>query len=183
MEKTRPLHLNEAKAESRAYQVVVEVPRYSTSKFKYLPESGSFVLHRSLPAGFFFPYDYGFIPSTLGEDGDPLDVLAFIEPNTLPCCSVKKRLLGGIIATQKAPRGRVSNDILLAADLNAVSWKNTRSLRDIPEKLLDEIEFFFASYRNFQGKEFKVRQRRDAHFARQLVEQGIKAFQRSQRQE
>jgi len=183
MQKRCPLHLLQAKDKTGALQVVIEVPRHSTSKFKYLPESGTFVLHRSLPAGLFFPYDYGFIPSTLGEDGDALDALVFIDTNTFPGCVVKTRLLGVITATQKGDAERVANDILLAVHLDAVSWKDARNLRDIPRELLDEIEFFFTSYRNFQGKEFQVRQRRDAAFAQQLVERAIKRFQRSQSQE
>ncbi len=180
MKTARLLHLLDAKDDDGDLQVVVEVPRHSTSKFKYLPESGTFVLHRSLPAGLFFPYDYGFIPSTLGEDGDPLDALVFIDTNTFPGCVVKTRLLGVITATQKGPKGRVSNDVLLAAHVDAVSWQNRKDLRRIPGQLLDEIEFFFSSYRNFQGKEFKAKGRRPASFARRLVREGMDRFRRSQ---
>jgi inorganic pyrophosphatase len=141
------------------------------------------VLHRSLPAGLFFPYDYGFVPSTVGEDGDPLDALIFADTNTFSGCVVPTRLLGVITATQKGTEGRVSNDILLAAHVDAASWKNTRNLDDLSRELLDEIEFFFTSYRNFQGQEFKVRRRRNAAFARKLLEQGSKRFQRSRLRE
>lgn len=180
MDNPCPLHLLPARDKTGAYQVVVEVPRHSTSKFKYLPQSSAFVLHRSLPIALSFPYDYGFIPSTLGEDGDALDALVFVDTTTFPGCVVNARLLGVITATQKGATGRVANDILLAAHLDAVSWKNVRHLRDLPAQLLDEIEFFFSAYRNFQGKEFKARQRRNAAFARRLVQKGIERFERSQ---
>jgi inorganic pyrophosphatase len=106
--------------------------------------------------------------------------LVFIDTNTFPGCVVKTRLVGVITATQKGPQGRVSNDILLAAHVDASSWRNRTNLRHIPGQLLDEIEFFFTAYRNFQGKEFKAKGRRNANFARRLVRAGINRFQRSQ---
>ncbi|MEI9999805.1 MAG: inorganic diphosphatase [Verrucomicrobiota bacterium] len=177
----RPLHRLDPLDGAEVVNVVIEVPKGSGSKFKYDPATGAFGLHRSLPAGLLFPYDYGFIPSTLGEDGDPLDVLAFLDTNAFAGCVVKTRLLGVITGTQKGERGgRVQNNILLAAHLEAVSWTKTGSLRDIPPKLLDEIEFFFLSYRNFQGKEFRVTRRQDRVHARRLLRAGMRRFEHSQ---
>src|ERR1700761_5173276 len=72
------LHQLSAFAEDNV-QIVIEVPKGSGNKFKFDPKTGFFQLHRSLPAGLLFPFDYGFIPSTVGEDGDPLDALILID--------------------------------------------------------------------------------------------------------
>src|SRR3954467_11576289 len=87
-------------ADGGEINVIIETPRGSGSKFKYEPSLGMVVLHSSLPKGMEFPYDYGFIPSTLGGDGDPLDALVLLDTPVFPGCLVKARLIGIIEAKQ-----------------------------------------------------------------------------------
>jgi inorganic pyrophosphatase len=155
-------------------QVVIEVPKGSGNKFKYDPKTGFFNLHRSLPTGLLFPFDYGFIPSTMGEDGDPLDVLMFIDMPVFAGCIVPGRVIGCIKATQKGEKGgRVDNDILLAVHIESAIWKDIVRIDQLPVELLEQIEFFFTSYRNFQGKEFKAHKRLGPSPAKTLVRKAL----------
>ncbi len=88
-------------------RVVIETPRRSRNKYSYDPECDCMQLSTVLPEGMVFPYDFGFIPSTLGEDGDPLDILILMDEPVLPGCVIRARLVGAIEAKQKerAKRG------------------------------------------------------------------------------
>src|SRR5690349_13619163 len=85
---------------------VIETPRGSRNKFKFDPATGAFELGKQLPAGAVFPYDFGFVPSTLGDDGDPLDVLVLLETATFPGCIVHVRLIGVIDGRQREASDR-----------------------------------------------------------------------------
>jgi inorganic pyrophosphatase len=161
--------------------VVIEVPKGSDGKFKYDPKTGFFELHGSLPKGLLFPYDYGFIPSTLGEDGDPLDVVALVDPTLFCGCLVSASLIGLIKGTQKAEKGerRVRNDILLAVHAESVTWKGVSRLSKLPSELLDQIEFFFAAYRTFQGKEFRPIARLGPREAKKVLREGATRWRKS----
>ncbi len=83
---------------SGALNVVIETSKGSRNKLKYNPEQGLFELSKVLPAGAVFPYDFGFIPSTLGDDGDPLDVLLLLDEPVPAGCKIPARLVGVIEA-------------------------------------------------------------------------------------
>src|SRR5436189_4786599 len=79
---------------SNGVNVVIETPRGSRNKYAYDPRSGLFELRHVLPAGHAFPFDFGFIPSTRAEDGDPIDILVLLDAPTVPGCRLRVRLLG-----------------------------------------------------------------------------------------
>ena len=79
-------------------RIVIETPRGSRSKYSYDPECDCMQLSTVLPEGMVFPYDFGFVPSTLGEDGDPLDILVLMEASVIPGCVVRARLVGAFEA-------------------------------------------------------------------------------------
>src|ERR1700752_2495975 len=82
-------------------RVVIETPRGSRSKYSYDPECDCMQLSTVLPEGMILPYDFGFVPSTVGDDGDSLDVLVLMEASVIPGCVVRVRLVGAIEAKQK----------------------------------------------------------------------------------
>jgi len=86
-------------------RIVIETPKGSRNKYSYDPECDCMQLSTVLPEGMSFPYDFGFIPSTLGDDGDPLDVLILMDAPVVPGCIVRARLLGAIQAKQKEKGG------------------------------------------------------------------------------
>lgn len=126
-----------------------------------------------LPAGAVFPFDFGFIPSTLGEDGDPLDVLLLMDESAFAGCLVPARLIGVIEAEQTERDGQTTrNDRLLAVASNSRNHSDVQSLEDVNASLMDEIEHFFVSYNHIKGKQFKPLGRYGPEEARKLVDEG-----------
>src|SRR6478672_8090538 len=128
--------------ESEDLNVIIETPKGSRNKFKYDDALRVFRLSGVLPAGAVFPYDFGFVPSTQGEDGDPLDVLLFMDEPVPPGTVVPCRVLGVILARQKpASGGRAErNDRLLAVARDSHRYAHWKKLADITPTVLDEVE-------------------------------------------
>jgi inorganic pyrophosphatase len=154
--------------------VIIETPRGSRNKLKYDPENALFLLNKVLPAGAVFPYDFGFVPSTAGDDGDPLDVLVIMDEPVYPGILVRSRLIGSIEAEQTEKEETVRNDRLLAVASASQDTANVRELTDLNDSLLKEIEHFFISYNEVEGRRFKPIGRADSRKARELVDEGIK---------
>ncbi|HEV2801526.1 MAG TPA: inorganic diphosphatase [Pyrinomonadaceae bacterium] len=160
-------------------RVIIETPQGSRNKFDYDEQLGLFKLGGVLPTGALFPFDFGFVPSTLGGDGDPLDVLVLMDAPAFTGCLVEARLLGVLEAMQtEEDGGRTRNDRLIAVAANARNHKEVRSLEQLGENLLDEIEHFFVSYNEMKGKKFEPLGRFGAERARELIEEGISLFRR-----
>ena len=163
-------------------RVVVETPKGSRNKFKYLPDCDCMELTTVLPEGMTFPYDFGFIPSTRGKDGDPLDVLVLSPAPAVSGCIVRARLLGAIEAAQKEKGGKwVRNDRFIAAAIHAQTHESLKSLSDLRPHLLEEITGFFVEYNKLRNRKFKVLGEAGARKAQKLVESGRKAFARQHR--
>src|SRR5689334_2298163 len=94
--------------------VIIETPKGSRNKFKYDSTSRMFKLSKVLPEGMMFPYDFGFVPSTIGDDGDPLDILVLMDEPTFPGCLLECRLIGVIEAEQEENHEKERNDRLVA---------------------------------------------------------------------
>src|SRR5947209_6647874 len=124
--------------------VIVDTPKGSRNKFAWDEKRELFELSGVLPAGAVFPYDFGFIPSTRGGDGDPLDVLILMDEPAFTGCLVECRLLGLIEADQTEKGETDRNDRLIAVSANSRTHADLKSLDDLNEKLLDEIEHFFV---------------------------------------
>jgi len=163
--------------------VVVETPKGSRNKYNYDEGCGAFRLGGVLPEGMSFPYDFGFIPSTLGEDGDPLDVLILLDAPVVVGCVLEVRLLGMIEAEQEERDGdRMRNDRLVAAATHAHTHAHIDSIEDLPAYLLGEVEGFFTQYNQLRGKVFKPLGRGGPDRARALLEQGVAAFRKEAKQ-
>src|SRR5437868_6451260 len=121
---------------------VIETPKGKRNKFAYDPERGLFKLKTVLPMGESFPYDFGFIPSTLGDDGDPLDVLILMDEPAFPGCLIPVRLIGVIEAEQTEDGKTMSNDRLIAIADKCHLFQDIESLKDLNGHLLDEMEHF-----------------------------------------
>jgi inorganic pyrophosphatase len=159
---------------------VIEAPRGRANKLKFRPDLGVFVLHKVLPLGCVFPFDFGFVPGTLGEDGDPLDVLVVMDEPTAPGVVVPCRLLGVIEARQrpiKDARGRrpTRNDRLVAVADQSHRHAGCRSLRDLGDGMLAEMERFFVFYNEQKGVRFAPLARAGAAQAKRLVAEGQRA--------
>jgi inorganic pyrophosphatase len=153
--------------------VIIETMQGSRNKYKYDPESNCIKLSHVLTEGAVFPFDFGFIPSTSGGDGDPLDVLVLIDHPAVAGCLVKCRLIGAITAEQTVDRKTTRNDRLIGVALQSPRYKHINSLKDLETTLLDQIEHFFISYNIPRGRKFRVIRRIGPKQAMKLVQKGI----------
>jgi len=136
--------------------IIIETPKGSSEKYKYDEALRLFRLHKTLPAGLVFPFDFGFIPGTQGDDGDPLDVLVISEFRGFPGCIMDCRIIGCIEAEQFQEGTKLRNDRFLAVPEQSRVFENAISIEDIPFTLITEIESFFVNYMHGEGKEFHL---------------------------
>jgi inorganic pyrophosphatase len=158
---------------------VVETAHESRNKFKFDEDLDLFRLTAVLPAGLMFPYDFGFVPGTRGEDGDPLDVLLLMEEPTFAGCLVVARPIGVIEAVQykrKKPKDKVRNDRVIAVAVEGPQYRSVRSLAEVDKHLVRQLEQFFVDYNEELGKVFEPIGRRGPGTARKLVRTGMKKF-------
>lgn len=175
----RLAELNAFKKETEEVNVIIDTPKGSRNKFEYDEELGLFKLGGVLPAGASFPFDFGFVPSTLGGDGDPLDVLVLMEEPAFTGCLVVTRLIGVIEAEQTGKDGEtVRNDRLIGVAAESRNHRDVHGIDRLHGNLLDEIEHFFISYNTVKGKEFKPLGRFGPERAQALIIEGVKRARR-----
>jgi inorganic pyrophosphatase len=170
---TFPNKLNRKKCECSA---IIETPKNRRNKFDYDPESNLFKLGGLLPEGMVFPFDFGFIPSTLGGDGDPLDVMVLMDEPAHVGCLVDVRIIGVIEAKQVQDGKTETNDRLLAVSVHSYQHENVRSIDELNSTILDQVEQFFVSYNKLRGKKFKLKNLAGPKRAMAIVRKGIEAF-------
>jgi inorganic pyrophosphatase len=150
--------------------VIIETPKGSAEKFDYDLKYKTFKLHKIMPSGMVFPYDFGFIPDTKGEDGDPLDVLVLSEFKTFPGCLMDCRLLGAITARQTEKDGaQMRNDRFIAVPSVSHQYDGVDTIEQLPQRLLDEMEHFFKAYNEISGKNFEPLERLAPEAALELI--------------
>jgi inorganic pyrophosphatase len=160
--------------DSGELNVIIDTPKGSRNKFKYDERHRVFKLGGVLPAGAVFPYDFGFLPSTKGDDGDPVDVLLLMDEPAFVGCLVAGRLIGVIEAEQTEDGETSRNDRLIAVAAESRNHQGVRSLSDLSENLLHEIEHFFVSYNSAKGKDFRPLRRAGRIRAAQLVREATR---------
>jgi inorganic pyrophosphatase len=127
-------------------EVVIEIPRGSRNKYEFDHEQHVMRLDRRLFTATVYPADYGFLPGTLGEDGDPLDVLVLLAEPTFPGCHVMARPVGVFwMEDEKGPDAKIIS--VLDGDPD---YQHVHQLDDLPRHLLDEIEHFFNIYKDLE---------------------------------
>lgn len=137
-------------------QVVIETPRGSRNKFSFDAEQRIFHLKSQLPLGMVFPWDFGFVPGTLGGDGDALDALVLMDEPAFPGCALFVRLLGAM-EIEQTERGKTKrNDRLIAVAEVSQLFADMKSIDDLPCRVLTEIDEFFTTYHRLQGKQSRT---------------------------
>jgi inorganic pyrophosphatase len=127
-----------------------------------------------LPKGAVFPFDFGSIPGTVAEDGDPRDVLLLMDEPAFTGCLVEARLIGVIEAEQTEKGKTERNDRLVAVAAKSHNHASLKSLLKLEPKLIDEIEHFFVSYNQARGKQFKPIGRKGPATATRLIDKARK---------
>ena len=151
-------------------QVIVETPRGSRNKYKFDQQTGRIKLSKVMPEGMIFPYDFGFLPNTKSEDGDPLDVLILSDEPTFPACQIDCRFIGVIKANQKEKGKETRNDRLIAVAAASVLYAGVEDITDLEPAVLKQVEDFFVNYQKVRDIEFKILARDGSRSARKLVE-------------
>ncbi len=174
---TQPFPDLPALADEGAVHVVIETAKGSRNKYAFDEKLGVFLLKGVLPEGSSFPYDYGYIPSTKGGDGDPLDILVIMDAPAFTGCVIEVKVIGAIEAEQTERDGRTDrNDRLIGVATHAHTHDHVKSLSDLRPQMVEEIEAFFEHYNRLAGKAFKPVKRSDATGAIKLVHNGMHAF-------
>jgi inorganic pyrophosphatase len=154
----------------------VEIPRGSRNKYEYDEELRLFRLDRVLYSSVHYPADYGFIPDTLAEDGDHLDILVLVQEPTFPGCLIETRPLGGLdMADEKGADFKV-----LAVPVGDPRYAHVHSLEEIGDHWLREIETFFATYKLLEPKETEVLGWHDVAHAWEVIAQCRKRYTETQ---
>jgi inorganic pyrophosphatase len=160
----------------RRCRAIIETPQGRRAKFRYDPEAGLFELAFLLPEGLAFPFDFGFIPSTLGGDGDPLDVLVLMDEPAHVGCLLEIRVIGVLEATQRENGKRIDNARLLGVATQSYGHERITSLGDLSPTLLSQLEGFLVTYNESRGKRFRLTGRSGPRRAATVLEAGIAAF-------
>jgi inorganic pyrophosphatase len=151
--------------------VLIEIPAGSKNKYEYDKDLQSFALDRVLYSSVQYPYDYGFVPNTLADDGDPLDGMVLIDQPTFPGCVIAARPIGML---EMIDGGDRDEKILCVPDKDP-RYVQVRSLKDVAPHRLDEIAEFFKTYKNLEKKVTEILGWKDIEHVMPLVEACIKA--------
>jgi len=156
----------------RTVRAIVETPSGHRSKFNYCAESGLFELHGVLPAGMAFPMAFGFVPNTLGEDGDPIDIILLADEPLPVGCLASATLLGVVEAEQTERDGRsFRNDRLIGRTEQSRLYADVHDLDCLGPALVAELTRFFETYNQLKGKKFEVKAVSDPERACALIEE------------
>jgi inorganic pyrophosphatase len=139
----------------KAVTVVIETPRHSIGKYNYDEGRQCYRLKKILPLGMVFPYDFGMIKETRGEDGDPLDAMVITECNTYPGVEMTCRVIGALLATQTQPgKETIRNDRFFFIPEDSFMYEHIKDMKDFSRKHNQQLEDFFINYNKAENKKF-----------------------------
>ena len=159
-------------------QVVIETPKGSRNKYAFDQEQKVFALKKVLPAGMAFPYDFGFVPSTVAEDGDPVDVLILMDEPAFVGCLMECRMVGIIEGEQGKKKKQLRNDRIVAIAEQNYSFADIRHVNDLGKKFVEELEQFFVNYHSLDKDKYRILGAKGPSTAKQKVRSGMRAFSR-----
>ena len=162
---------------NRAPEVVsgmVEIPKNSRAKYELDKESGNLKLDRVLYSSINYPANYGFIPRTLGKDGDPLDILVLSQVEIVPMCLVDSRVIGVMPMLDQGER----DDKIIAVAENDVSINHINDVKELPPHALLELKSFFEDYKKLENKSVLVEEIQGKAEALKVIEESIRDYQK-----
>jgi inorganic pyrophosphatase len=158
--------------------VVVETPRGARAKLTFDPALKTFVLSKSLMLGLSYPYDWGFIPSTRAEDGDPLDAMVIHDAATTPGLVLRCKIIGVLQTIQKTRRNRIRNDRVIAVPKDSHRERELHGVQDLPTEVKEELEKFFVATDELEAKTLKFLGWQGPAQAKKLVRRCEKIFKK-----
>lgn len=152
---------------------IIEIPRGSRAKYEIDKESGLIKLDRVIYASMYYPLNYGFIPQTLGEDGDPLDIVVLTQVSVVPLCLIPSKVIG---VMQMIDRGEADEKIIAVAEQDP-SVSHIDNVKDLPPYLLSELRHFFENYKTLENKEVVINQFLSKEQAFGVIEASVQHYQ------
>lgn len=151
---------------------IIEIPRGSRAKYEVDKDSGLIKLDRVIYASMYYPLNYGFIPQTLGEDGDPLDIVVLTQVSVVPLCLIPSKVIG---VMQMIDRGEADDKIIAVAEHDP-SVSQYSDVNDLPEYLIAELKHFFENYKTLEKKKVEVDEFLPKAKAIEIIEDSIKRY-------
>jgi len=157
----------------RVINVIIEVPKGSRNKYEYDTETGYIQLNRVLYSPIHYPGDYGLIPQSLSEDGDPLDVLVMVGEPSFPGCIIQARPIGLF----RMLDGEEPDDKVLAVPASDPLYRDYLEIAHIPQHFLAEVAHFFTVYKDLEGVRVKPLGWEQGESARECISQAMALYQ------
>src|SRR6478752_5049990 len=151
---------------------IIEIPKGSRAKYEIDKDSGLIKLDRVIYASMYYPLNYGFIPQTLGEDHDPLDIVVLTQVTVVPRCLIPSKVIG---VMQMIDRGEADDKIIAVAEQDP-SVSHINDIQDIPDYLRAELTHFFENYKTLENKKVVIDQFLDKRKAMQIIESSVKLY-------
>lgn len=161
-----------AQPEAGLLNVLIEIPAGSKNKYEFDKDMQALILDRVLFASVQYPFDYGFIPNTLADDGDPLDGMVIMDQPTFPGCVIASRPIGMLEMIDGGDR----DEKILCVPAKDPRYKQVASLKDVAPHRLDEIAEFFRTYKNLEKKVTEILGWQDVETVKPLVDKCIAAY-------
>jgi inorganic pyrophosphatase len=152
---------------------LIEIPQGSRTKYEIDKETGLLKLDRVIHSSFHYPINYGFIPKTLGEDGDPLDILVLCSQSIQPLCLVEAKVIGNM---QMIDTGE-KDDKIIAVAAKDPSVNHITSIADMPRHFISELRNFFEQYKVLEEKQVQIEEFQEKEAAYRIIGEAIKLYQ------
>ena len=158
-----------------AVNAVIEISQGSRAKYEVDKPTGLLKLDRVIYSSFHYPINYGFIPQTLGQDGDPLDILVFCSQPIQPLCLVEANVIGNM---QMIDQGQVDDKIIAVASKDP-SVNHYQKMEDLPQHFLLELRNFFEQYKVLENKKVAIDNFQDKETACTIIQSAIDFYKES----
>lgn len=153
---------------------VIEIAKGSKKKYELDKETGMIILDRILYTSTHYPANYGFIPRTFADDGDPLDVLVLTSEPLDPLVLIRCYPIGLINMIDN----NRNDEKIIAIPYNDPTYSSYRDIRELPSHIFEEMRHFFSVYKQLEGKQTAVEEVQDAEAALAVVQKSIEDYQR-----
>lgn len=158
----------------RVVNALIEIPQGSRTKYEIDKESGLLKLDRVIYSSFIYPINYGFIPRTLGQDGDPLDILVLCSQAIQPLCLVEATVIGNM---QMIDTGTQDDKIIAVASKDP-SVNHITNIEELPKHFINELKNFFEQYKVLENKKVEIDNFQDTAAALKIIEDAIAFYKK-----
>ena len=174
MTKAHPWHdISIGEAAPEKVNAIIEIPNGSRAKYELEKESGMLKLDRVLFSSVHYPANYGFLPKTLCDDNDPLDILVMSQIDIQPLCMVEAKVIGVMHIVDD----NEIDDKIISVAANDPSVSHFNNISELPQHLINELQNFFEEYKKLEKKDVKVKEFQDRKKALQIIEESIKMYE------